>query len=90
MIVVLHRVGAPTALKRRALELFGLELAQGLVGYVQYFTGVPGPLVILHMLGAALMWIAALRIILATRDRGPVPQAPGPAAVPPRSQPQPA
>ncbi|GLZ06712.1 cytochrome b561 [Actinomadura sp. NBRC 104412] len=76
LLVVLHRVRAPAALRRRALELFALELAQGLIGYVQYFLGVPAALVVLHMLGAVLMWIAALRVVLATRTRGPVPSAP--------------
>jgi heme a synthase len=72
LLAVLHRTGAPTPLRRRALELFALELAQGLLGYVQYFLGVPAPLVVLHMLGAALMWIAVLRLILAMHDRGPL------------------
>jgi cytochrome c oxidase assembly protein subunit 15 len=81
LLVTLHRVDAPAALKRRTLELFALELLQGLIGYVQYLTGVPGTLVVAHMVGSALMWIAALRVILATRDRGPVPASapPGPA-----------
>ncbi|WP_395106341.1 heme A synthase [Actinomadura sp. SCN-SB] len=78
LLVVLHRVRAPAGLRRRALELFALELAQGLIGYVQYFMGVPAALVVLHMLGAALMWIAALRVVLATRTRGPVSPAPEP------------
>ncbi|GAA2452573.1 COX15/CtaA family protein [Actinomadura vinacea] len=77
LLVAVHRVKAPAALRRRVLELFAIELAQGLIGYVQYFTGVPAPMVVLHMLGAALMWIAALRVVFATRDRGPMPvQAP--------------
>jgi cytochrome c oxidase assembly protein subunit 15 len=41
--------------------LLGVELAQGLVGFVQYFTGVPAVLVGVHMLGACLVWLAALR-----------------------------
>jgi cytochrome c oxidase assembly protein subunit 15 len=92
LLAALLRTKAPAALKRRALELFALEMLQGLIGYVQYFTGVPAPLVVAHMVGAALMWIWALRVILATRDRGPVPAAaiePEPPARPER-QPQPA
>ncbi|MFC5752759.1 COX15/CtaA family protein [Actinomadura rugatobispora] len=88
LLVVLYRVKAPAVLRRRAMELFAIELAQGLVGYVQYFTGVPAPLVVLHMVGAALMWIAALRVILATRERGPV--AVPDASAPSERQPQPA
>lgn len=35
-----------------------ISLAQGVVGYVQYATGVPVPLVSLHMLGACLLTAA--------------------------------
>ncbi|MEU5880685.1 COX15/CtaA family protein [Spirillospora sp. NPDC047279] len=72
LLVVLQRTGAPSALRRRAMELFVLELSQGVIGYIQYFTGAPATLVVLHMLGSAIMWIAALRVVLATRDRGPL------------------
>jgi heme a synthase len=34
------------------------------IGYVQYFTHVPSGLVAVHMLGACLVWIAALRVLL--------------------------
>ncbi|MFI0446244.1 heme A synthase [Actinomadura sp. 6N118] len=83
-----HRSGAPSALQRRAVELFVIEMAQGAIGYVQYFTGVPAVLVVLHMLGSAIMWIAALRLIFAARDRGPL--APAPAVQETRKTPQPA
>ncbi|MQY08544.1 Heme A synthase [Actinomadura sp. RB68] len=76
----------PPAFRRRAVELLVLELLQGAVGYIQYFTGVPAPLVVLHMLGSVLMWITALRLVLATRDRGPV-AAPEPAAPAREAQP---
>lgn len=88
LLVMAYRSDAPAALRRRVLELFVLELAQGMIGYIQYFTGVPATLVVLHMLGAALMWIAALRVVFATRDRGEVPAA-EPAVVV-REAPQPA
>ncbi|MXQ67632.1 heme A synthase [Actinomadura rayongensis] len=83
------RAKAPAALRRRAAELLAVELAQGVIGYVQYFNGVPGPLVVAHMLGAVLLWIAALRVLFATRERGPVPVA-APKAAPVREAPQPA
>lgn len=72
LMIVLRRTGAPAGVRRSALVLFALELAQGVIGYVQYFTGVPAGLVALHMLGSALMWIAALKVVFAMRDRGPV------------------
>ncbi|WP_346046674.1 COX15/CtaA family protein [Actinomadura chokoriensis] len=92
VIVALYRTGAPAAARRRALELAGLIVIQGAIGYTQYFLGVPAGLVLLHMLGSVLMWIAAFRLFFALRDRGPVPAAaaPAPAAVPQAQAPQPA
>jgi cytochrome c oxidase assembly protein subunit 15 len=39
-----------------------IALAQGAIGYIQYFTGIPEILVAAHLLGATLVWIAAWRI----------------------------
>nr|WP_253881128.1 COX15/CtaA family protein [Actinomadura rupiterrae] len=91
-LIVAYRTGAPAAYRRRVLTLVGLVLAQGALGYIQYFMGVPGPLVVLHMLGSVLVWITALRILFATRDRGPMPAAePVPSAAPSsQTAPQPA
>lgn len=41
-----------------------IALAQGAIGYIQYFTGIPEVLVTAHLLGATLVWIAAWRIRL--------------------------
>jgi cytochrome c oxidase assembly protein subunit 15 len=41
-----------------------IALAQGAIGYIQYFTGIPEVLVAAHLLGATLVWIAAWRIRL--------------------------
>jgi len=43
--------------------LLGVELAQGGIGYLQYFTHVPPLLVGIHMLGACLVWLAALAVL---------------------------
>jgi cytochrome c oxidase assembly protein subunit 15 len=51
-------------LRRAALLLLGVELAQGAIGYTQYFLHVPAGLVELHMLGACLVWLAALQLLL--------------------------
>ena len=71
---------APKSVTTRATAtLLGIELAQGLIGFVQYFTGLPVILVGFHLLGACLVWIAALRLLLATSTRQPAPAAePGP------------
>ena len=50
---------------KRAIKIFAaITLAQGAIGYVQYFTGIPEILVAAHLLGATLVWIAAWRIRL--------------------------
>ena len=50
---------------KRAIKIFAIiALAQGGIGYVQYFTGIPEILVAAHLLGATLVWIAAWRIRL--------------------------
>jgi cytochrome c oxidase assembly protein subunit 15 len=72
LLIGLRRSGAPGPLQRRAAELLLVELAQGVIGYVQYFLGVPAALVGLHMLGSALLWIATLRVVYGLRDRGPL------------------
>jgi heme a synthase len=50
---------------RRIIIFTIIALAQGAVGYIQYFTGIPEILVAAHLLGATLVWIAAWRIRLA-------------------------
>jgi cytochrome c oxidase assembly protein subunit 15 len=65
-----HLTGAPQAAIRAGLVLLGAALVQGLVGYVQFFSGLPIALVSLHMLGACLVWLATLNVALATRTRG--------------------
>ena len=50
---------------KKAIKIFAIiALAQGGIGYIQYFTGVPEILVAAHILGATLVWIAAWRIRL--------------------------
>jgi cytochrome c oxidase assembly protein subunit 15 len=78
--VLARAAGASPRLQRAAWLLVGVELAQGLIGFVQYFTHVPALLVGIHMLGACLVWLAALAVLahaLATPARtDPVPVKP--------------
>lgn len=60
-------------------------MAQGLVGFVQYFTDAPELLVGVHMLGAALTWIAVLRVPLALRTRAEEPVDAPPARTAPQT-----
>jgi heme a synthase len=68
-LVVLRRVGAPAAAVRAVWWLLALEVVQGVVGYVQFFTGLPELLVALHLLGAALIVAVATQVVVATRER---------------------
>jgi cytochrome c oxidase assembly protein subunit 15 len=58
--------------RRLGWLLLGLVGLQGVIGYAQYFSGLPAGLVWVHVSGSVLIWIAALRLMFATRDRGPV------------------
>ncbi|MGJ5828943.1 COX15/CtaA family protein [Streptomyces ossamyceticus] len=66
---VLKAVDAPRDPLRRTRDLFLVLLAQGVIGYVQYFTDLPEVLVGAHMLGSCLVWIATLRVLLSLRER---------------------
>jgi cytochrome c oxidase assembly protein subunit 15 len=68
-------VHAPAAAKRRAWLLLAIAVVQGLLGYTQYFTGLPVVLVIIHVLGSALVWVTVLFIPAALRTRGVVEPA---------------
>jgi cytochrome c oxidase assembly protein subunit 15 len=41
-----------------------------MIGYIQYFSGLPAGLVWVHVCGSTLIWIVALRLMFALRDRG--------------------
>lgn len=73
--LALRLTQAPASAQRRTALLLGVSLAQGLIGYVQYFTGVPWVLVAFHLLGACAVWVCVLRIPYALRVRGPRDEA---------------
>ncbi|WP_375498788.1 heme A synthase [uncultured Jatrophihabitans sp.] len=66
LVVLVYAVHAAEAVRRAAVVLLGVELAQGVIGYTQYFLHVPPLLVGLHMFGACLVWLAALNVLLQT------------------------
>jgi cytochrome c oxidase assembly protein subunit 15 len=61
--VLAQAAGASYPLRRAGWLLLAVELAQGLVGFVQYFTHLPPVLVGFHLLGACLVWLAALTLL---------------------------
>jgi heme a synthase len=79
----LRAAAAPHPAVRAAAVLVAVELAQGLIGFVQYFSHLPALLVGLHMAGACAVWVATLAILpplsravadpLAAGSTGPLP-----------------
>lgn len=61
--------GAPPRVLRRLAEVVGLVLVQGLIGVVQYHTGVPAVLVALHVAGAAACTAATAVLWASMRER---------------------
>ena len=66
LVVLTYAVHAGEAVRRATVVLLAVELAQGVIGFTQYFLHVPPLLVGLHMFGACLVWLAALQVLLQT------------------------
>jgi cytochrome c oxidase assembly protein subunit 15 len=71
LVAGLRLTGAPPRAMRLGWLLTGLILAQGSVGYAQYFAGLPAGLVWVHVTGAVLIWVTALRLTFALHERSP-------------------
>ncbi len=65
----LTAVHAPTAVMRRLGVLVALVAAQGTLGAIQFFTGVPAALVALHVAGAAACTAATAALWASMRER---------------------
>jgi cytochrome c oxidase assembly protein subunit 15 len=74
LLVALHATDSPGRVRRAARDLLLVELAQGVVGYVQYFTELPVVLVLLHMAGAVLITACTARLVWSVR--GPASDLP--------------
>ncbi|MEU4715701.1 COX15/CtaA family protein [Micromonospora purpureochromogenes] len=77
LVFAFRAVGA-TGSARAAVVLVAVELGQGVIGFVQYFTDLPALLVGAHMLGSCLVLLATLSVLWSTRERRPSPVAPTP------------
>ena len=60
---LITRVSQNTVIHRYVSIFLLISLSQGLIGYVQYFTGLPEILVAAHLLGATLVWASAWSLI---------------------------
>ena len=65
---------------RSTWTLLGVELAQGLIGFVQYFTDLPVVLVGFHLLGAALVSASVTWVVIEVREGVRPADLAGPAA----------
>jgi cytochrome c oxidase assembly protein subunit 15 len=86
----LRAVAAPPPLRRRYGLLVAAVVAQGVLGGVQYALGVPEALVSLHVLGAALVTVAAAALLAGTSVRPPTASAEPPVPVAAASSTEPA
>jgi cytochrome c oxidase assembly protein subunit 15 len=74
LLVALAATGAPGRVRRAARDLLVVELAQGVIGFVQYFTHLPVALVLAHVAGAVLLTAATARLVWSVR--GPASEQP--------------
>lgn len=85
LVFAFRAVGATRA-ARAATVLVAVELGQGVIGFVQYFTDLPALLVGAHMVGSCLVLLASLGMLWSTRERRPTAvtesSRPSPAEVP--------
>jgi heme a synthase len=90
LVVGLRMSGAPARVVRASWLMIASLGAQGVIGYIQYFTHLPAGLVWVHVTGSVLVWIAVLRLFLLMRDRGPLTRpSPEPVQAAPYRQPEP-
>ena len=74
LLVALYATAAPDRVRRAVRDLLIVELAQGVIGFVQYFTKLPIALVLVHMLGAVLITAFTARLLWSVR--GPASELP--------------
>ena len=70
MLLAVRLTKAPRQLFVLTLTLLAISLVQGVIGYTQYFSGLPVALVTVHVLGASLVWVTTLFMPAAIRTRG--------------------
>jgi cytochrome c oxidase assembly protein subunit 15 len=67
LLVALYATDSADRIRQAARDLLVVQLAQGVVGYVQYFTDLPIALVLMHMLGAVLITAFTARLVWSVR-----------------------
>ena len=70
LLIALAATNSSANIIRCAWIVLAICIVQGVIGYTQYFTGLPWALVTVHVLGACLLWIATVRFYLSRNSRG--------------------
>jgi cytochrome c oxidase assembly protein subunit 15 len=84
LAVALHAVPVPESVRRAARVLTVVLVAQGAVGYTQYFTHLPALLVEVHVIGATVLVGGVTQLLLAlTHHPREAPPDPEMRAMPP-------
>jgi heme a synthase len=65
----LYKAQADRSLIHKGEVAMAAMVAQGAIGYIQYATGVPAGLVLVHIAGATLVWIAVVWFNLSFHER---------------------
>jgi cytochrome c oxidase assembly protein subunit 15 len=59
-VFTVRLTATPSAVRRRSLWLVAAVLSQVVIGYTQYFLGLPASVVEIHVAGATVLWTVAL------------------------------
>ncbi|MDT4995973.1 MAG: heme a synthase [Pseudonocardiales bacterium] len=77
MLALTYALHLAAPVRKAAAVLVAVELAQGIIGFTQYLLHVPALLVVFHMFGACLVWLAALTLLLLLEPAAGRVTAPG-------------
>jgi cytochrome c oxidase assembly protein subunit 15 len=75
LVLGLRLTRAPRRAVRLGWTVLALIGVQGAIGYAQYFSGLPAGLVWVHVANAVLIWVVAILLLFALRDRGTVAES---------------
>ena len=77
LVIGLRYAGGSRRTMRLAYFVLAGLGAQGVIGYVQYFSHLPAGLVWVHVAGSVTVWIFVLQLFLSTGTNTPRPAACG-------------
>ncbi|NHN54899.1 heme A synthase [Calidifontibacter sp. DB0510] len=72
MVLAVRLLATSPRTRRAWTVVLSVVVLQGVVGYTQYFLGVPAALVLIHMLLASLLVVAVTWAVLSLRERAEV------------------